>query len=400
MTSVNDNNRDYYCSMKFRFLKLDLELQTTYTCHAATPHRIDFPWLSNNQGNLFNNPINIVERQLMLDNQRAPSCEQNCWYAEDHGMQSPRITQKGTARTHEQLYNQPEILDITIGKNCNLTCSYCCKEFSSAWANDLNNNGSYNILDEDTNRYQLTAQDKLLLRAKQLEISATDRYKMLLDEIRVMAPNLKKLTITGGEPFLNNQLVDLLDNIELPKDTVVHVFSGLGVNPTRFERMLDKIASKVNLLISVSAEGIQQHLEFNRYGVTWNQFLSNIDIIKKSGAKYKFHCTLTNLTVFGFANFYDYFRNDEKLITFAYQPRMMAVNVLDDQSKQHLCGLFSKLESAHEQILVSNMMEKPSDIQRNNIATFLTEFVKRRPTLNLNIYPRSFLNWLNIKNVV
>ena len=132
--------RDYYCSYKFKFLKIDLESKTTYNCHAAAPHPIDFDWLNNNPGQLFNTDTSINERQQMLNNQRNDSCEQNCWRAEDSGAQSPRLYQGGAKRTHDQLITHPEIIDLTVGGDCNLTCSYCCKEFSSAWRRDIVNN--------------------------------------------------------------------------------------------------------------------------------------------------------------------------------------------------------------------------------------------------------------------
>ena len=49
------DNREYYCSQKFRFIKIDLESNTMYTCDAAKPHSIDLQWLEKNPGQLFNN---------------------------------------------------------------------------------------------------------------------------------------------------------------------------------------------------------------------------------------------------------------------------------------------------------------------------------------------------------
>ena len=72
-------DRDYYCSYKFKYLKVDLVSNATYNCHAAKQHAIDFEWLADNKGNLFNTEINIAERQMMMANQRNSSCEENCW---------------------------------------------------------------------------------------------------------------------------------------------------------------------------------------------------------------------------------------------------------------------------------------------------------------------------------
>ena len=244
-------SRDYYCSMKFRFQKIDLESKTTYTCHAAAPHAVDFAWLADNPGSLHNTATNITERQMMLDNIRNPSCEQNCWQAEDKGAVSPRIYQNGTAKTHTGLTQSPEIVDITIGGDCNLTCTYCCKEFSSSWRRDLVANGNYQLTN-DAERYKVTAKDKVLLKISQTELKKTHQYQLLLDEAKLSVAAASKVIITGGEPFLDNSLVELV--LSIPQTATIEVYSGLGVDPVRFAKIVDKIKQLPNLEITVSAE--------------------------------------------------------------------------------------------------------------------------------------------------
>jgi organic radical activating enzyme len=393
-------DRDYYCSMKFRYLKIDLESVTSYTCHAATPHPIDIKWLEHNKGNLFNHDINVLERQLMLKNQRAASCEQNCWHAEDRGMSSPRIYQKGYIRTHDQIVTKPEIVDIVVGSDCNLTCSYCCKEFSSAWRNDIKTNGEYLLPEVKDNRYKLSPKDLLLMKSKQSNMVESRQYKILIDEIQSNASALKRIDVTGGEPFLNNYLIETLSSIDVADDVRIKIYSGLGVNPTRFSRILDKISHKKNILIAISAECVEKYLEFNRYGIDWHQFQANLQSIRDRKINLRFHSTLTNLTVFGFVDFFNYFGNDDITVTFAQQPRMMAINVIDDESKWQLIKQFDALPEEHKKTLIKNLEPEAEENQRYNLSIFLSEFVRRRPDLNLNIYPQSFLKWLGIQNVV
>jgi len=392
-------DRDYYCSMKFRYIKIDLGSQTTYTCHASAPYKVDFEWLNKNQGNLFNHKINVAERTMMLKNQRVTSCEQNCWYAEDRGMQSTRLSQKGNYRTHDQIITKPEIVDITIGDDCNLTCSYCCKEFSSSWKNDISTHGEYRLSTVD-NRYKLTSNDRLLLKIKQSNLVNVDRYKILLNEIQLNVDSIKQIYVTGGEPFLNNHLIKTLGDLKFSDQTNIEIYTGLGVNTNRFKRLLDRISNNKNINLVISAEGIEQHLEFNRYGIKWNQFLTNLQSIRDRKIPLKFQSTLTNLTVFGFVDFCQYFSNDQIMTTFAYQPRMMSINVVDSDSKQRLIDQFSRLPEQQKNVLTKSIQAAVDEVQKHDMSIFLSEFVKRRSDLNLDIYPTSFLNWLNIKNVV
>jgi len=392
-------DRNYYCSMKFRQIKIDLESQTSYTCHASSPHPVNIEWLSKNPGELFNHSVNIQERQMMLDNQRAPSCEQNCWYAEDRGLTSPRLDQQGPARTHTELLNTPEIIDLTVGADCNLTCSYCCKEFSSAWRRDIAQNGSYELTDLTNQRYRLSMQDRLLMKIKQTELGKSKKYNLLLNEVKLASPTLQRLEVSGGEPFLHNQLIDLIGDLDLSDHAEVNIYSGLGVDPTRFKRMISRLANNSKIKIFVSAECIGSHLEFNRYGITWEQFQQNLNAIRDAGVKFCFHSVLTNLTSFGFKDFCDYFAGDEIVTTYAYQPRMMNLSVMDEETKAELILQFSTMSSQFRTQLIDNIKATPSETERNDLSNFLKTFASRR-NLNLGIYPKSFLDWLNIKNVV
>lgn len=377
--------RSYYCSMKFKYLKIDLESKTTYTCHAADPHPVDFAWLDKHPGELFNNPINVGERQMMLSNQRNPSCERNCWHAEDRGATSPRMFQNGAERTHINILAQPETIDLTIGADCNLTCTYCCKEFSSAWRRDVVNTGDY---PGNNQRYTADSKDKVLLSISQHNLKTTKHYQALLDEIKLAAPGLRKLNVTGGEPFLDNYLVDTIKSLTL-NDAIIEIYTGLGVNIKRFERILDELQG-LPVVVIVSAESIGSLLEFNRYGINWADFCSKINLLQQKRIKFKFQSTISNLTVTGYSDFIKYFGSNEIITTFAYQPSMMSPYVLDPESK---------LIIQDQQVpasVIKSIAATPTEEQRINTKNFLLEFTRRRPSLNLSVFPTTFLNWLGI----
>lgn len=390
-------DRDYYCSMKFQFLKIDLESKTTYNCHAAKSHPIDMAWLEKNSGNLFNTDISINERKMMLKNQRNNSCEQNCWTAEDHGAISPRLSQKGDIRTHDQVFTSPETLDIATGSDCNLTCSYCCKEFSSAWRNDLANNGSYNITQAD-DRFQLTSMDRVLMKISQPELKKSKHYQTLLNEVRLMAPGLKNVIITGGEPFLDNQLVDTIT--QLSTNAVIKIYTGLGVSGSRFKKIIDKIQNLPNVILIISAESTNKFFEFNRYGNLWDDFVLKIKYIKEKNINFQFHGTITNLTMFDFKNFVEYFSENFVFFAPAYQPHFMAPYVLDEHSKNIIRSDCKKLPEFLRSQILKSIQATPTEQQKNNCKEFLIEFTNRRPDLSLTIFPPTFLQWLGLSHVV
>ena len=398
--NIDSSERSYYCSAKFKFLKIDLESKNTYNCHAAMPHPIDFEWLSKNSGNLFNTNVNVAERQMMLDNQRNPSCEQNCWKAEDYGAQSPRLISKGAEVTHTVTRISPETIDLSIGADCNLSCSYCCKEFSSTWRRDIVNNGDYKINGIVDDRYTATDKDRVLLKISQSELKNTKDYRILLNEIKLAAPTLKKLIVTGGEPFLNNFLIENLQHLALSKQCTVEIITGLGVSMSRFVKTLDKLKHISNLVIIISGETTEQLFEFNRYGAKWNEFVAKIDLLKQNSINIMFNATISNLTVFGFKKFYEVFHKEKINLTFAYQPMMMAPYVLDNDTKQYLIQEFELLPREMAESLTKSITATPNEIERLAIRDFLIEFTARRRDLTLSIFPETFLQWLELEHVV
>lgn len=385
--------------MKFRYLKIDLRRNTTYNCHAAEPHKIDFEWLAKNSGNLFNSDVNVSERSMMLRNERNPSCEQNCWAAEDRGAVSPRMFQGGSTVTHTTIKTTPEIVNLDINSDCNLTCSYCCKEFSSAWQRDLMNKGDYQIHGVDDFRYKVVDQDRLLYKLSQNELHNLSRYKMLLDELTSYKSTLKKIEVTGGEPLLDNHLIQLLTKLDLNDNCEIVVYTGMGLSESRFEKVIQQLSRIKNITIKVSAENIGKFLEFNRYGINWPEFQNKIEILNRH-ISWHFHSTITNLTVFGFCDFANRFQDKHIDLTFAYQPRFMSPFVLDETSKQQVLQQIKTLRPDFQDQIANSIKDTPTEDERLAVKDFVESFVGRRPDLSVDIFPESFLQWIECKHHV
>lgn len=386
--------------MKFKYLKIDLSSNTTYNCHAAKPHRIDFSWLEKYPGNLFNTDVNVSERRMMLQNERNASCEQNCWAAEDRGATSPRLYQEGQTVTHTDPVTTPEMIDLTVNIDCNLTCTYCCKEYSTSWQRDLIKNGDYQLYDFSEPRFCATTQDRVLNKLSQPELHNLKKYKTLLSELQSYRSTLKTIDVTGGEPLLDNQLVDVLGSLDLKKDCEIIIYTGLGVEFSRLKKMLEKLKHIANLQFKVSAECVGSFLEFNRYGNQWSEFQQKIDLLNQSGANWSFNSTVSNLTVFGFLDFVKFFHDKKIHLTFAYQPRFMSPFVLDSDSKQYITNNMDHINLDFQEKIIKSIGGIPEEKDRLNLRAFLLEFVKRRSDLDLKIYPKNFLQWLELDRYV
>lgn len=380
----------HYCSNKFTFIKFDLEKQASLNCHAAAEHKIDLAWLKENPGQLFNIPVNIAEREQMLQGERNASCEKNCYPAEDKNEVSTRMLEN--TNSLYSIYTTPKVVDITLFSDCNMSCSYCCKAYSSTWRNDLKDNGPY-LVDEfnDPERYSLTLKDQVISKLSQTQKLTSPTTKFLLDEIGVLG--MDHVIITGGEPFLNKHLIDVVEHIKHVPD--IKIFSGLGVNKLRFSRMLKLLEPYKNVRFDVSGENIGSLHEFNRHGCSWDTWKSNLELLRNHGANVHIHATISNLTILGFAEFYQEFKDIIPIIVdVANSPNFMSPGNIDPETKTKIIADLEKFNDPSLQKIISTLSDaKNIDLRRRQMAQWLLQYVQRR-NLDITVLPQTFREWL------
>jgi len=382
---MSKNNN--YCPQKWYWLTIDPERKSLASCCSADFQKIDVSWLKSNPGQLFNTPELKQDRRDMLKNIPVKSCETACWAPERLGIPSHRqVTKTDLVNKPYQTDTAPDpvMLHITMGTDCNLTCSYCTKRFSTAWLRDINNNGGYIDGYDADDRFTVNSKDKLKLKLSIKNVGESEAYNLILDEA-LKFKNLESAQIVGGEPFLYNDLIKVVSKVSAAS---IEIFSGLGVNPKRFEQMLDQMPDKVS--IAVSAENIGKQHEFNRYGVSYETFLTNLNAISKRGLKYKFASVVSNVTVHGFKEFQDNFSTSDDYLNVCVYPLYLRTNILDQESKDRI----NAIEFKYRNDEIKAALNAPVDDEHYKmLKQFLPEFARRR-NLTLDIFPESFIKWV------
>jgi organic radical activating enzyme len=385
----------YYCSNKFTFLKIDLEKGLSYNCHAAMPRPIDFQWLRENPGQIFNSEINCNERRQMLNGIRNASCEQNCYPAEDRNQVSTRMLESTTDIRYTTVHTTPKTLDITLFSDCNLSCSYCCKEYSSTWYQDLSKNGAYVLPGfDDPDRFAINIKDQIARKISQNQKLHLEHVQLLLNEVELLKQGVEKITITGGEPFLNSHLLDLVDKVkEVP---TVALFSGLGVNFNKFCKTIDALSDYPNVTLYISGENIEAFYEFNRYGSGWDDFVKRVEYVRQSPINFVFKSTLSNLSLLGFADFIKFAQDDCIIIEFVNHPVFMNVANLDPTNKLSIIDKLHQYPNLPwlEAVVNSVRSNQNTEQHRTLLRQWLHQFSQRR-NINLDFFGRDFLQWLH-----
>jgi organic radical activating enzyme len=372
-----------YCNQKFWWLNVDLTRKQQYSCCAATPADIDITWLSKNSGKLFNTPLLHQERRAMLNNDPVASCYDNCVRPENQGLISRRYHEQGNIKTHTEIDSSPRVVNVIIGTTCNLTCVYCCKQYSSAWLRDIEQSGPY----FDTNRFKIFPNDQI---KKHFDIQDDPDYKLLLDELSLLSPDI--IHISGGEPFLYNNLYNLVS-----KSTAktIKINTGLGVDPVRFEQQINKLKDIENIEIIISGETIGKLYELVRYGNEFDKFEKNLQTVQRSGIKHTILSVISNLTVLGITDFRCRYQDIQSYYVLCNDPEFLAVNVLDDATKNIV---FEKIQKSNDHPVNSIILEnivKPATLQQHkDFSTYIQEFASRR-NIDLNVLPESLIHWIH-----
>jgi uncharacterized Zn-finger protein len=217
---------NFYCSQKWWWLTVDPERKLLASCCKAANQQIDTTWLKQNPGKLFNIPVIVQDRQDMLNNIPVQSCAKTCWIPESKGIPTRRTMHSSTSEVYTTTFATPRVVEINLGSDCNMSCAYCSKRFSTSWLRDINENGPY-ITDYTTDdRYKITLEDRVILKTGQVAIKNSPSYQLILDEIKQFG-HLGTLKFMGGEPFLYNGLEDI---VKIVKADAIEIITGLGVN--------------------------------------------------------------------------------------------------------------------------------------------------------------------------
>lgn len=203
-----------------------------------------------------------------LDNgERVSGCD-FCWRQEDNGAKSMR--EKRNAYYEGKPDKGIEHIMITFGNQCNTACRICNASRSSLIEKQ------YKAMTsgiDDPNLYKLVTKKHDWSKSKTW-------YRNIIDNIVARADSIRKLEISGGEPFINvhfDRLIDAL--LESGKQ-----LPGLNIttNGSFTEEQIQKLEAFDHLHINYSIDGSgKQFYEYLRWPLKWNEALAKIDILKK-----------------------------------------------------------------------------------------------------------------------
>lgn len=257
-------NSDFYCAFAYNSLSVNQDGSIDPCCQYLPdiPRRIKFydyeKYVATVRQSMHDDQVNL---------RRHTGCRK-CWHEEDLGLKSLRhyanevyVKDKVTPLVSSD--NPITDIELRFGNLCNLKCIMCQPINSSALYSERVMNAELfrtaavpgvNVIDE-----------------KIMEWWETPEFQNFGENL---FDHAERINITGGEPFMIPEVVNVLDRL-LPRSKDVTI--SFNTNLTHFPKVIkEKLTFFPKLILHVSLEGVEVMNEYLRYPSKWSVISKNL----------------------------------------------------------------------------------------------------------------------------
>lgn len=203
----------------------------------------------------------------LSNNNRVDGCA-FCWRQEESGAKSMR--QKRNQYYNGRSLDDVEHIMITFGNQCNTACRICNSSRSS-------------LIEKQYKEMSTKVSDENLLQLinKKHDWKKTKTwYKNIIEDIVNRCESIRKIEVSGGEPFINFHFDKLIDNLLASKKSL----PGLNIttNGSFEESQIQRLKQFDHVHINFSIDGVgKDFYEYLRWPLLWDDVIKKIDILKK-----------------------------------------------------------------------------------------------------------------------
>ena len=254
-----------------------LEIQTNGSFTSCCTTRRYFHKENGEQYNVESDGVQAVwnseDRKNFIDNfdtEYYTYC-QACVQVEDSGGESKRLreirfwdeyyrkTENKDKKPEYLTSDKLEVLDLKMGNTCNLACAICSPHSSSKWASI----------------YKQLGVNQSFLPTQWQERDS------FWNELSDISSNIKKIELTGGEPFMIKKqeiLLDRLVELDIAKDIEITWITNCTQWPTKLVSYFKEFKM---VRIMLSLDNTHEQFEYIRYPAKWETTFEIFNKFKK-----------------------------------------------------------------------------------------------------------------------
>lgn len=276
--------RNTFCLYPFVNLNSNTEGSVKLCCsinenlHVKDSNNSELNFRTHSIEEIWNSEYMQDVRNKMLNGERPDACNV-CWRLEDMGIQSSR--QSAWAEFKHTKYDMnliktvnpplPSSLELRLGNFCNLRCNSCW-----SLSSDRIRDERHKIVDKNKNL------DPWLKNEWTSEISLADDQNWLwwesdefLETTKKLAPTLRRLYLTGGEPTLIKKNIEIMQYILDSGNTSCYI--ALTTNMTNYnEEFFDVMSQFDHGELQISIDDVFDRNQYIRYPTKWKHVEDNI----------------------------------------------------------------------------------------------------------------------------
>ena len=299
------------CLAKWMQTSLHLTTGLTNSCYHPPLHSIDKDQILVDPAKLQNKNEKKQQRELMIKGKR-PDGWSYCWKLEDNGQMSDRFYRSGEPWAMDHYKNildnpqgdvVPTYVEVDFSNACNFKCSYCSPQFSTAWAQEVEEHGSFPTQPIHNDPSHFKGKNKVMPQNNNPYVDAFWKWWPEL------YPQLRHFRMTGGEPMMDKNTFKVVEYIidNPKKDLHLNVTSNfcppvpaLGDKYFNMVKTMCDGAMLEHFMQFVSLDAWNKKAEYIRHGMDFDTVWHNVhryltDI--KGYNSITFIITMNNLSV-------------------------------------------------------------------------------------------------------
>jgi organic radical activating enzyme len=218
-----------------------------------------------------------------------------CIASEKIGLKSDRIEYVGDLE-ERSLFIKMRL----FGNSCNLSCYMCNIKNSSKRISQ-----TQKMIEIDPFIGELLGYDNLPEALKNgdgfdYSISNPEVFARCITDLKNIAPKIREINIIGGEPFImasHYKVLDALIECGESKNIILSYTSNLTKLTWSGCRVIDYLKYFKEVNISWSLESIKEKNNYIRFGSSWDELVSNVNVIRPLVSKFDTTICLTSLSI-------------------------------------------------------------------------------------------------------
>lgn len=242
-----DKSSSTFCILPFIHINAAVSGHLRPCCNT----RVHFPFTDNEislKDAFHSKEMDELRRQL--SNNEKPDMCKVCWDNEAIGMKSQRIQSNKKFKDKDVL--KLSYLDMKFDNKCNLQCRMCSPYSSNLiWK-------TVEQFDELPNHLSYLDMDKKTYDANN---NSEKRKQYVIDAL----PDLTYLKVTGGEPFISDDFLNVLD-IAVSSGYSKNITLSITTNGTKFnKKIIEMFRHFKHININISIDGVDEVYNYIRY---------------------------------------------------------------------------------------------------------------------------------------